>query len=333
MRRTQLYPAAGGAIGGAGAGAAAGAVHGGAGAGAAEAVEVRLTDAFWLLLLLLPPFSHHASCPTRISFASFFAAVGACAGAQADVEVVSLSEMVAPQFQEEAHGQIQRILHRVCPWAEIVFELERTDDLLCGGSRREADMPSVLGYFQEKAGAAGTAPCTEIDGVSVLRPSKHCLHTTPKSAVILGRGTTLSPPSPRAGERPGKPRKYFVVEAYSGFTARIIFEKLNQLDTLLGVIVSRFADRHSLRASPHITSVIGAAALVLPCGCNRRGDYLDELKKQLNAERYGDNVWELMRAGRFFIVVLTADQTPAAHATRIIAKVLAGKARLVVGDE
>jgi hypothetical protein len=237
-----------------------------------------------------------------------------------DVEVVSLTQMVGPQFEEEACKEMKRILPRVCPWADRIWGLERRDDLVLSstGAAREAD---ILGYMKER----NPSPCVATDGVNIFLPAEEALVLPAEPRIPLG-GRRFSPTQDARGAQ-----KYFIAEAYSGSHYETILEKLAQLDTLLSFISSRFAERQGLMVAPDLTSVVGACALVLSCGEGRRGDFLDGLVRRLRSEvdPPGPNVWRMMRAGRFFIVALSARQTPSAHAIRITGRVLAGRARLV----
>jgi len=115
------------------------------------------------------------------------------------------------------------------------------------------------------------------------------------------------------------PQKYFLAEAYSGDNDFTRLDKLRQLETLVGFIVSRWQDRQDAAvpavpaahgpAVADLIAIVGSAGLIFSAVSGRRMALLNEACTMVQASA-GPCVRRLIQAERFFVMVLDRSQTP-----------------------
>lgn len=233
----------------------------------------------------------------------------------AAVLAYSVSELARPTFEGEARVEIGQVMRESCPWMADHSPLQARH-LDSGGDRHQAD---IICYVTEASSAASASVPTS--GLRVLQPDVAigALPAAPVAPVPAGQRF-----SPLNAAWTG-PQKYFLAEAYSGDRGPARLDKLRQLESLVGFIISRWLDRQGAvmpagiaahgPAVADVTSIIGSAGLVFSAVSDRRMAVLDEACTVVQA-RAGPHVRRLIQAGRFFVMVLDRSQTPLTNLAR-----------------
>lgn len=229
------------------------------------------------------------------------------AGGPDAAPALSISEFAGPAFEGEARAEINNIMRDLCPWMADHSGLQ-SRHLDRGGSRRQAD---IFCYVTEAGTAASVSVPTS--GLRVLQPDASIGTLPAATAMPVPAGQRFSPIN---ATRTG-PQKCFLAEAYSGDSDVSRVAKLGQLETLVAFTISRWQDRQGVAASavPDITSIVGMAGLVFSAITDRRIAVLDEACAMVQTNA-GPHIRRLIRAGRFFVMVLDRSQTPMTNMAR-----------------
>lgn len=223
-------------------------------------------------------------------------------------DVISVSEVIGPLFENEARVAMGQIFREVCPWFTSSSIITTRFEMSLNEEKRQADL------FAYCSGDT-LEPCLSAHeaGVYLVWPDASIESVTfqAQTAVDIIKSAQFSPAdTSRLG-----PHKYFVGEAYSGTVTLRRQEKVLQLESEVEFLMRRLADRNNLQITD-ITSVIGAAAIVFPTekGSYRSTQVGPTLK--LIRENSGPHLKRLASAGRFLLVLLSADQAPLTAAQR-----------------
>jgi len=226
----------------------------------------------------------------------------------------TVSDAVGPLFESEARVALDQVLREVCPWFDSCSPISTRFDMEFEDKKRQADL------FSYCKGDSLTA-CSAVPeaGVYIVWPDAS-ISAVVEPALPAASIKDEVQFSPADSSRIG-PNKCFVGEAYSGVIVKRRRDKVHQLETEVGFLMRRFADRSGLDISDP-TLVIGAAALVFPTekGSQRRLQATEMLT--LVRENLGPHLQRLARAGRLLLVLLSTDQAPQTYAQRDTALVL-----------
>jgi len=220
----------------------------------------------------------------------------------------AVSEVVGPLFENEARLAISQVLREFCPWFDSSSPITTRFEMVFQDEKRQADLFSYCS-------GDSLVPCSDVPeaGVYIVWPDPSLLVVTnpPLPAAAIKGDANFSPAdSSRLG-----PHKYFVGEAYSGVDVRRRREKVHQLETEVEFLKRRFADRSGISITDP-TSIVGAAAVVFPVEKGSQRSSQVNVMLQLVREYAGPNLMRLASAGRFLLVLLSADQIPQTTAQR-----------------
>lgn len=112
--------------------------------------------------------------------------------------------------------------------------------------------------------------------------------------------------------------RYVIGETYFGHNEAKIKVKINELEPKIVKMINRHNENHPTTCTD-VTAVVGSAILSVSCGPKSRKDAMEARKKQslghLNVT-LTPNMWRLVEARRFFLVVLSLDESPITAVTR-----------------
>lgn len=226
-------------------------------------------------------------------------------------------------FERDAIDSLKDILGSACPWIETssellnrtLYEWAASDGQGRQQTKREADL---ICYLTESS----QSPCVSLpdSGLLVVRlPVSAAESWPPEPAAPVTQhkaGEKFSPPGQVVA-----PQKYFLAESYGGMRGVEAWkEKLTQLDTLLSFARNRWVDRTGYRgAELDITAIVGAAGLILSRGKTERAKALQAAASMvLRRATRSENklLYRLLRAGRFFVMVLDDAQMALTQSNR-----------------
>ena len=232
--------------------------------------------------------------------------------------------MVGPTFEAEARDAVGSAIRSVCPWltdhgAILSRTLDRRNnsregDIMCYG--RGDTLGACVASADLGVSIVGVAGGTEADDGLQAIPAL--------PAVELPVGIQFSPTD--ASRIGPDPYKYIILETYSGTNVNKIKAKTQQLNSLLGHMMSRWGEQHGhapLGDDKDITSIVGAAGLVLCALDEDRGEVLKREVARVHRRIWSDttlvHLRRLARSGRLLVMVLCDKQCPATYNQRAVA--------------
>ena len=225
----------------------------------------------------------------------------------------SVSASVAPIFEKEVNKHLDDFFPLSLPGCRCSdFRVREVEDESTGDLLLEID---TFGYMFEDSLEKGKD--TSTSGIYVVAPSS-----------CSGKKSEPTPSQKLSGSPGAKERnveleaeKYVIGETYSGQSNAKVRDKLRELEIKIKKMVSRHDEKHASTCGD-VTSLVGAAILAFSNGSKSRSaaatEYLLRISSLLN-KASTPYLWRLAQAHRFFLVVLSAHESPVASALREVA--------------